>query len=108
MSPYEHDRAASMEPRAVVYGETLTLPSQEQLAALGLDDASLAVATEEAAARVGPDAMARAADNVTAWHDYAAAVHRALPVDPEADATVEALMVKHANHATRPIRPRVP
>ncbi len=55
------------------------------LADIGLDDASLDAAVEQAVALVGPDAMARAADTLSAWHDTP---HVLLTDDPHATVMV--------------------
>lgn len=54
-----------------------------------------------------PEAPAPIAESADRWRAHAAAINAAFPVDPDADAAIEALMVKQTNHATRPLTKKV-
>lgn len=46
------------------------------------------------------------AHNLAAWHDYAARINRALPVDHEADERIAAMMARRTTGGSRPLTRR--
>ena len=81
MSPYERDLTASTEPHTVAYGDIY---------------------------RAAAPVLEPIAESADRWRGYAAAINAAFPVDPVADAALDALMAKHSNHAMRPLARRAP